>query len=502
MKKLLLALLLLPLFGLCQTTVTVGDAATDALLLGGQNSAFHLGRTNHTGTQLGTTISDFEATVAGGSSVTSNTTHRSSDGSDHTFLDQSIISGSTPTFTGTNFSSIPNGALSTDPLARANHTGTQTLSTISDASTLTLLGGRAGGQTLIGGTGASENLTLQSTASATLGKILFGNSAHDDVNNTLNIGTTSNLTFPLGVQGTGATGATISFGVQNSSAAALFHTFDDGAIALGWAGASQPYRLFVRNPTFGSGIFVSQTLASGSSIGVNVSVTGAATTNTGINTSATGATTNFSAQFGSGDVYGSIGSSSWAIGVVAPTAATKLCIAVNTGSVHTLIAEFRTSNDEATNTALKGTCTGAGTVNTSAEFSATGGTTNYGLLVTNGLTGIGTSTPDNTLDVDGFIEYDNKPITLGVAATTFAVTANGMTVTGDGGANTLATITGVTNGGFLTLIFVDGLVTITDDNTHAADSIDLSAAFTGADDTTLRLEHDGVSWYEVSRSVN
>jgi len=115
MKKLLLALILLPLFGLSQNTVTVGDAATDALLLGGNNSAFHLGRTNHT--------------------------------------------------------------------------GTQTLSTISDASTLTLLGGRAGGQTLIGGTGASENLTLQSTASATLGKILFGTtSAFNESTGRLGIG--------------------------------------------------------------------------------------------------------------------------------------------------------------------------------------------------------------------------------------------------------------------------------------------------------------------------
>ncbi|MCK5611571.1 hypothetical protein KAR91_57400 [Candidatus Pacearchaeota archaeon] len=35
-----------------------------------------------------------------------NTTHRSSDGSDHSFIDQSVISGSTPTFTGTNFTGI------------------------------------------------------------------------------------------------------------------------------------------------------------------------------------------------------------------------------------------------------------------------------------------------------------------------------------------------------------------------------------------------------------
>ena len=121
---------------------------------------------------------------------------------------------------------------------------------------------------------------------------------------------------------------------------------------------------------------------------------------------------------------------------------------------------------------------------------------------TNKRLGIGTSSPDNTLDINGFIEYGNKAITLGVGVTTFVATSNGMTITGDGGANTIATITGVTNGGFLSLIFVNGLVTITDDNSHADNSIDLNASFTSADDVVLRLEHDGTSWYEVSRSVN
>jgi len=40
-----------------------------------------------------------------------NTTHRTSDGSDHTFIDQDVTSGSSPTFTGTNFTSIPAAAL-------------------------------------------------------------------------------------------------------------------------------------------------------------------------------------------------------------------------------------------------------------------------------------------------------------------------------------------------------------------------------------------------------
>ena len=96
----------------------------------------------------------------------------------------------------------------------------------------------------------------------------------------------------------------------------------------------------------------------------------------------------------------------------------------------------------------------------------------------------------------------NSALTLGAAATTFACDSNLMTITGDAGANTIATITGGIDGQHLTLIFVDALVTITDDNTHAAESVDLSAAFTSADDTVLNLVYDGTSWYEVSRSVN
>ncbi|GAG57463.1 unnamed protein product [marine sediment metagenome] len=89
-------------------------------------------RSNHTGTQTVSTISDFDTEVSNNSSVSANTTHKTSDGSDHTFIDQSVISGATPTLTGTNFTGIPNGGLTTNPLARANHTGTQLANTISD----------------------------------------------------------------------------------------------------------------------------------------------------------------------------------------------------------------------------------------------------------------------------------------------------------------------------------------------------------------------------------
>ena len=98
--------------------------------------------------------------------------------------------------------------------------------------------------------------------------------------------------------------------------------------------------------------------------------------------------------------------------------------------------------------------------------------------------------------------HGNTAIALGAAAVTFSADTNFVTVTGDGGTNTIATITSGTVGETLSLLFVDALVTITDDDSHAADSVDLSAAFTGADDTTLTLLYDGTSWYELSRSVN
>jgi hypothetical protein len=62
------------------------------------------------------------------------------------------------------------------------------------AAAFALLAGRAGGQTLIGATGSGEDLTLQSTSHATKGKLLFGTSAYDEVNNRLGLGTTSPAT--------------------------------------------------------------------------------------------------------------------------------------------------------------------------------------------------------------------------------------------------------------------------------------------------------------------
>lgn len=60
-----------------------------------------------------------------------------------------------------------------------------------DHTQYALLAGRAGGQSLIGGTASGEDLTLESTANATKGSIFFGTSEYDEVNNRLGVNKTS-----------------------------------------------------------------------------------------------------------------------------------------------------------------------------------------------------------------------------------------------------------------------------------------------------------------------
>lgn len=135
-----------------------------------------------------------------------------------------------------------------------------------------------------------------------------------------------------------------------------------------------------------------------------------------------------------------------------------------------------------------------------------GGVDNF---INNGLDlGIGLTSPSAKLHVIGDVIVDSifsiptKSLTLGVAATTFIVQGNKMEITGDGGANTIATITGGIDGMTLTLTFVDALVTITDNNTSTANTINTSTSFTSTANDIMILEFKSGSWREASRSVN
>jgi hypothetical protein len=99
-------------------TVDGSGSGLDADLLDAQSSAYFLARANHTGTQVMATISD-----AG--SLATKSTIVSADITDGTIVNVDIAAGA----------AIALSKLATDPLARANHTGTQLATTISDFDT-------------------------------------------------------------------------------------------------------------------------------------------------------------------------------------------------------------------------------------------------------------------------------------------------------------------------------------------------------------------------------
>ena len=91
--------------------------------------------------------------------------------------------------------------------------------------------------------------------------------------------------------------------------------------------------------------------------------------------------------------------------------------------------------------------------------------------------------------------------TIASGATSFNVASGYMVLTG-AAAVTIATIRGGREGQILTVSFTDANITITDTATGAADTVNLSAAFTSSAEDTMQLLFDGTSWREVSRSVN
>lgn len=94
------------------------------------------------------------------------------------------------------------------------------------ASVFAKLAGTAGGQTLVGGTSAGENLTLQSTAHATRGKLLLGTSAYDEAANRLGIGVSA-PTAALHLKAGSASANTAPLKLQDG---ALLTTPEAGAI--------------------------------------------------------------------------------------------------------------------------------------------------------------------------------------------------------------------------------------------------------------------------------
>lgn len=105
--------------------------------------------------------------------------------------------------------------------------------------------GRAGGQTIIGGTASGDDLTLQSTSHATRGYIYFGaNSFYDEINDRLGINCAASLTADLEIgSGTALTdpwsgGGVTGIKIIPSSGQALLALESDTRSSIGMSNTS------------------------------------------------------------------------------------------------------------------------------------------------------------------------------------------------------------------------------------------------------------------------
>jgi hypothetical protein len=114
--------------------------------------------------------------------------------------------------------------------------------TLPNATSLLLANnlGISGGSTLIGGILASDTLTLKSTSNATLGKILFGTSAYDEVNNRLGI---QQVVPTAGIDLPAATSTVASLRIRNG---VTVSTPNDGDV---WYGAQKAFRVYMNSVT-------------------------------------------------------------------------------------------------------------------------------------------------------------------------------------------------------------------------------------------------------------
>lgn len=134
----------------------------------------------------------------------------SSSGTSHTF--------NLPTSSSTNRGLLSSTDWSTFNNKQSALTFSTGLTNTTGTITNNLSVGVSGGQSVVGGTAASNSLTLSSTSNATKGKLLFGTSGYDEVNNWMGLGTSS-PSYSLDVQGSIATTAGNIVVLKNTNAA-------------------------------------------------------------------------------------------------------------------------------------------------------------------------------------------------------------------------------------------------------------------------------------------
>lgn len=164
---------------------------------------------------LGTTGTDLSSSVATGTTTP-------------------VITLNVPTASATNRGALSSTDWSTFNAKESALTFSTGLTRTSNTITANLSTGVSGGQSVIGGTASGNNLTLSSTSNATKGKILFGNSAYNEVNDSLGIGTNA-PSAKLEVRG-----GSDFWGLQvgNGTVGALFQVYGGNAGFVGFSGSA------------------------------------------------------------------------------------------------------------------------------------------------------------------------------------------------------------------------------------------------------------------------
>lgn len=132
----------------------------------------------------------------------------------------------------------------------------------------------------------------------------------------------------------------------------------------------------------------------------NVSLNGPTTIAANRNFSLAAGTGTFTQSYAGTATAASIGADSLTGGsILSLTSASTAATAGNTGLDVRISGANANAGISRTGISSAVTATGTSSTNVAASFSASGGTKNYGLLVPEGLVGIGTGSPDNALDI-------------------------------------------------------------------------------------------------------
>jgi len=112
------------------------NAGSPQTITNGDNISF-VGANGLTATASATDTITFGLDVTTSTNINTALTHVTADGSDHTFIDQSVISGASPTFTGTNITGVYGTSVTLNEIGTATYDDLQDFFNISSSGILT-----------------------------------------------------------------------------------------------------------------------------------------------------------------------------------------------------------------------------------------------------------------------------------------------------------------------------------------------------------------------------